>query len=430
MISHKHIVSIGKVVRHASRLRGGTGSALPGLVVEKLDPDFAARTLANLPQGVVVVTGTNGKTTTTKIICELLRAHGLHVFTNQTGSNFTRGIIASLLKEVDRSGTLSADIAVLELDEAYAVHFVKRIRPRYALLLNVMRDQLDRFGEIDTTARLLQTVADTATDGVVLNKDDPLISRLVTELPHSLEIRMFGIAPKLRSLFPDDQQLYGHKPHAPVAKTTTRPGDVTLDKIDGSHAWFRFGNAKTPHRADLKLRGIYNMQNAASALCLARMVLGDTATPRSLIKALGQIMPAFGRGEALLIDGQPLEIILVKNPAGFRLALTSYKDTEARTMIAINDNYADGRDMSWLWDVDFSQLKHVAVVSGTRAYDMALRLQYDEVEVGQVEPSLASSLSILLKHPPSPRRIFCTYTAMMQLRKLLSKKHAVEAIDT
>src|SRR6478609_11301388 len=150
-------VPLGKLVRRVSRLRGG-GSALPGLVVERIDPGFMQRTLSTLPLGVAVVSGTNGKTTTTKMVVELLEGQKLKVFTNRTGSNLTRGVAAALLGEITSRGELNADIAVLELDEAHAVHFVKTIQPRYCLLLNVMRDQLDRFGEIDATAKLLKTV--------------------------------------------------------------------------------------------------------------------------------------------------------------------------------------------------------------------------------------------------------------------------------
>lgn len=164
---------LGKTVKKAAQIRGGSGSALPGLVIEKIDSDFVSRTLQQLPMGVALISGTNGKTTTTKIVVELLESQGLKVFTNRTGSNFTRGVAAALLGEVDLHGRINADIAVLELDEAYAVHFVKAIKPNYCLLLNVMRDQLDRFGEIDNTAKLLHNVAINTTKCVVLNRDDP-----------------------------------------------------------------------------------------------------------------------------------------------------------------------------------------------------------------------------------------------------------------
>ena len=173
-------VPLGKFVRRVSRLRGG-GSALPGLVVEKIDPGFMRRTLSTLPLGVAVVSGTNGKTTTTKMVVELLESQGLKVFTNRTGSNFTRGVAAALLGEVDWRGRLDADVAVLELDEAHAVHFVNKVPPRYSLLLNVLRDQLDRFGEIDKTAELLQHIASKTTGTVVLNREDPRVARIAPD---------------------------------------------------------------------------------------------------------------------------------------------------------------------------------------------------------------------------------------------------------
>nr|HMU12343.1 Mur ligase family protein [Candidatus Nanoperiomorbaceae bacterium] len=169
--------SLGKIVSKASRLRGGHGSALPGLVVEKVSPHFLRDALTNLPYGVVVISGTNGKTTTTKIVVELLRAAGLKVFTNPSGSNFTRGIASVAALEM-RRGRLDADIAVVELDEAHAVHFVRQVPPKYSLILNVLRDQLDRFGEIDTTAKLLAKVADQTTGTVVLNREDPLVAAI------------------------------------------------------------------------------------------------------------------------------------------------------------------------------------------------------------------------------------------------------------
>src|ERR1044072_29462 len=171
-MSKPYVTLLGKAVRKIAQMRGG-GSALPGLFVEKIDPDFIRRTLAQLPEGVVVVSGTNGKTTTTKMVVELLESQGLRVFTNRTGSNFTRGVAAALLGEVNNKGTLAADIAVLELDEAHAVHFIKTVPPRYSLLLNVMRDQLDRFGEIDAAAKMLADIASHTTEAVALNREDP-----------------------------------------------------------------------------------------------------------------------------------------------------------------------------------------------------------------------------------------------------------------
>lgn len=432
MMLQKQSIGLGKFVKKAMRLRGG-GSALPGLVVEKLSPKFLTNALSNLPYGVVVVSGTNGKTTTTKIVVELLKAHGLRVFTNPSGSNFTRGVVASLLDHVDNTGHLDMDIAVVELDEAHAVHFARAVPPTYALILNVFRDQLDRFGEIDHTAKLLGTVVESTTKGVVLNRDDELVRSLAVNTSKDIDLRYFGVSDTLLKLFPSDATMRGGANKKKAKENDKRPAvskdDVILSKLSGQKATFTTG--EVAKSASLRLAGIYNVQNAAAALSLTRMILGETFDAKRTYAALEEVRPAFGRGEAVTIDGEPLEIVLVKNPSGFRLSLASYKKKPATTMIAINDLYADGRDMSWLWDVDFSDFvtSGIPFVSGIRAYDMALRLQYDGVEVGQILPDTTAALTAFLASGPGPKRIFCTYTAMLALRRELAKLYPLEAIE-
>lgn len=438
-------VPLGKLVRTLSRLRGG-GSAFPGLVVEKIDPGFMQRTLSSLPHGVAVVSGTNGKTTTTKMVVELLESQGLKVFTNRTGSNFTRGVAASLLGDVDWRGRLDADVAILELDEAHAVHFVNKVPPRFSLLLNVLRDQLDRFGEIDKTARLLEHIAQKTTDTVVLNREDPRVARIANTLNvpgalHNPSVRYFGLDESLRSTFPNDDDMRTATT-GPSSPNTPAPGtagdvppapaaDVVLRRVGAQDADFEFDGETVT--TSMKLRGVYNIFNAAAALSLARAILGTGAvdTPK-LVKALGDVAPAFGRGESLTVDGQPLELVLVKNPSGFRLGLKSFPAGGYATMIAINDNYADGRDMSWLWDVEFESLREdgVEVLTGVRAYDMALRLQYDEVRFGTVETDITSALHVFIDGSRGkPKRIFCTYTAMLAIRRELAKITIVEVVS-
>jgi len=414
------VIILGKAVRYAARLRGG-GSALPGLFVEKISPDFIPSTLKQLPKGVVVISGTNGKTTTTKMVVALLESQGLKVFTNRTGSNFVRGVAAALLGDIDMKGKLDADIAVLELDEAHAVKFVEIIPPRYSLLLNVMRDQLDRFGEIDATARMLQKIAEATTETVVINREDSRVLKIADGL--SAEVRYFGLNNSLLSHFPSDDDLHGK-----TSKKSTRPNaDVTLKDFNDKGAAFSIAGKDfvTP----LKLRGVYNIFNSAAALALTRAIAPE-ASINSLLGALSIVTPAFGRGEVLTVGGQPLELVLVKNPSGFRLGLQSYDPKGYATMIAINDNYADGRDMSWLWDVDFTSLeKEPVYITGIRAYDMALRMQYDDAPVEKVETELTVALrDFIALHPDTPKRIYCTYTAMLALRKELSKITRVEVV--
>lgn len=416
---------VGKGVQKAAQLRGG-GSALPGLVVEKIDKQFLSRTLQSLPYGVVVISGTNGKTTTTKMVVELMRSQGLRVFTNRTGSNFTRGVAAALLEEVDSKGNLPADIAVVELDEAHAVHFVRQVAPRYCLLLNVLRDQLDRFGEIDYTAQLLHVIATHTTHGIVLNGDDPRLARSEFRTDTTAPIHYYGVNQHLAKLFPSDDAMRDGTT-APANRQAAY--DVELYDMRNNDITFRFD--QHDHTVTLKLKGSYNAQNAAGAIALTRCVLGERCDNSTMLTALAKVEPAFGRGETVTIHGHPCELVLVKNPSGFRLSLASFDPSRAATMIAINDQYADGRDMSWLWDVDFNSLRStgVAMISGVRAFDMALRLQYDEVEAQQIIPNLKQALAeFLASNTDRPLRIYCTYTAMLTLRRELNTYTKVNTV--
>ena len=429
---------VGKAVRLVSRLSHHGGSALPGKVVERIDPGFLARTLSGLPRGVVLVSGTNGKTTTTRMVASMLESLGLKVFTNPTGSNFTRGVVSALVSTLGLSGRLHADIAVLELDEAYAVHFVRQVKPRYALLLNVMRDQLDRFGEIDTTARLLGQVAQATTGTVVLNREDPRIASLAAQTPAQTGVAYFGLSDDLLTYFPTDDDMHasdrgadvgsaGSAPR-PVRHGHRLPAEVTLERVMDHRAAFRLDGRIL--ETDLRLEGVYNLYNAAAALALVRVVLEDREPDdAALMDALSKVTPAFGRGEVITYQGAPVELVLVKNPMGFRLALSSFDPAGQDTMIAIRDEYADGRDMSWLWDVDFTSLRDtgVAMVSGTRAYDMALRLAYDQVPTEAIETDLDRALTAFLEvHPGRPKRIYCTYTSMLRLRSALGRITSVD----
>jgi UDP-N-acetylmuramyl tripeptide synthase len=499
--------ALGKMVRWASRLSRHGGSALPGQVIERFDRGFLARTLAELPYGVVLVSGTNGKTTTTRMVASVLESLGLRVFTNPTGSNFTRGVVSALLGEVDLKGRLDADIAVLELDEAYAVHFVKQFRPRYSLLLNVMRDQLDRFGEIDNTARLLSHVAQATSGTVVLNREDARIAHLAADVPHDTKVAYFGLVNSLRVFFPSDDDMHASDmaqgesnaadrsasartgsdvfasarsgmPAPGVRDTgsprlnlgraafesTAQPADVVLKHVGDHEAEFLIDGRAVS--TSVKLEGVYNLFNAAAALAVVRAVAADSAADNAgaadsagdgdsassdngrainvsaidtsainasderLMHALAQVTPAFGRGEVIDVNGTPVELLLVKNPMGFRLSLASFPPENHDTMIAICDEYADGRDMSWLWDVDFGSLRGegVAMVSGTRAWDMALRLEYDQVPVGQTDTDLEQSVeSFVTANPGRPKHMYCTYTAMLRARSALS--HFAQVAD-
>ena len=408
----------------SSRLRGGHGSALPGLVAEKINPDFLDKILGELPYGVAIISGTNGKTTTTKMVTELLRAAGLRVFTNPSGSNFARGVASSAIREM-RRGKLNADVAILELDESHALQFAKKIAPRYALLLNVSPDQTDRFGGVEAVAKLLSGVAERATVSVVLNREDPLISKIPAQ-----NRKFFGYSPAVARMFGGD-------------RCASRVGaEVVLESFDKNVAKFNIGSAK------LQLNGVHNAFNAAAALTLVKEMLSSSSSGLSrgpicddmdcrnksgndkvafnaqkMLAALSKIEPAYGRGETLTIDGQPLTLNMIKNPASFRLSLAGQYDPNSATMIVINNRVSDGRDVSWLNDVDFSVLKSVSVVGGMCATDMVRVLKSQNVSVGEVGTDLSTTLQNFLdQNPDRPKQIFASYTAIMEIRDMLEKK--------
>lgn len=415
----KSSVILGKAVRIASRLKGG-GSALPGLIVEKYDKNFLNDVLSKLPDGIIVISGTNGKTTTTKMVAELLESLGLKVFTNKTGSNFVRGVISEIIGNIKKF-KFDYDIAVIELDEAHAIKFIEQVKPDYTLLLNVLRDQLDRFGEIDTTAKLLTEIAKNTKKTVILNQEDPLVSSIAFSLPSSKKVVYFGYSKELASFFPNDEELHNGK-IIPL-KSTKKPF-VELHSFSKNKVTYII--KQKSYSTKMSLTGVYNYFNAAGALATVLSIYRD-ADIKQLMNSLGEVSAAFGRGEVLNINGVQVELILVKNPSGFTSSLKSQYDPKADMMIAVNDHYADGRDMSWLWDVDFSDINNVSVISGVRAYDMALRLQYNGVKFKNVNTNIKKSVSALFDSK-NKKQIFATYTAMLEIRKILGKMDEVKDI--
>jgi UDP-N-acetylmuramyl tripeptide synthase len=410
-------VWLGKLTLLALRMLGRRGNALPGLVVEKVFPRYLARAMARLPEGVVVVSGTNGKTTTTKMVATVL-GERLRVLTNDTGSNFVRGAITATIEHAGWSGRLPYDVAVFELDEAWAVRFVERVAPRRALLLNVMRDQLDRFGEIDATARLLGKVAAATTGQLVLNRDDERIAALAAGAVAT--VSYYGVSPALRELFPNDEELYGGPVHV-----SDVPAVVELQALPApAHPTATLRIDGADHDVVLRAEGPHNAQNACGAAALALSFGFDAA---AVAAGLAHVSPAFGRGQTFTVDGRQVTLQLVKNPAGFRQTLrTLDAGAPDAVVVAINDDYADGRDVSWLWDVDFSALAPLPSrrsTSGTRAADMAVRLRYDDVAVDEIEPDLEKGVRAAVAAVPVDARVivFSTYTAMWELHSVLQR---------
>jgi UDP-N-acetylmuramyl tripeptide synthase len=394
-----------KTIYKVMRIRGSHGAALPGLVAEKINPGLINK-LTKLPEGIIVVSGTNGKTTTTYLLAKALQQMGKKVFTNHSGSNMTRGLLASIVRFSSARGTLDYDIAVLEIDEAYAAKLAPLLKPRAAILTNVLRDQLDRFGEIDHTARLLFKFAESCREAVIYSASDSRL-RSIPDAKMSARAVSYGFDGELVSHFPDDDSLYSAQKRSLPDKL-----DYMLKSADETRC--EIATISGPVRLDrARLPGWHNVLNLTAVYALISELYGPQDP--QLFEGL---RPPYGRGEVISIGDTQLTLQLVKNPSGFRTAMDVEPDSPA--LIVINDNIADGRDVSWLWDVDVDSigLRKSVATSGSRAYDMAVRLHYSDIEPVFVEPNIRLALERFISENKSGV-IFLTYTSMLQSRKII-----------
>lgn len=409
-------IALGRAAGRLSRRLGRGGSALPGLVAERVDPRTIERLAAPLPGGVVVVTGTNGKTTTTKMLVAMLEGEGRRVVTNPTGSNLARGIATRLIEVASRRGRIDADVAVFEVDEAAVRSLAPRLRPQVIVVTNLARDQLDRFGELATTAA--HAAAAVRHAGVaVLNADDPLVADMAGGAEAA---RFFGGAPGIRQAMPHDSGLYGPDEAAP------RPAvDLCLERAEpeGDGQVIELATAAGERAsARLQVPGPFNGYNAAAAV-LAALELGVPL--ERAVGALEEVRPAFGRGQVVEYRGRRVKLLLVKNPAGFNQAirLLGALPPGAPVLVAINDLDADGRDVSWLWDArveDLAGTGHRFGTAGIRAYDMALRLKYAGLGAWS-ETDFPAALARFVEEIPEGGvgYLVPTYTAMLRFLDLL-----------
>lgn len=437
--------SVGKAVLGLRRLSRGGGSALPGLVAERIDRNLVGDLAQQLPEGVIVVTGTNGKTTTTKMIVTILEAQGKRVLTNRSGSNLSRGVASALIERAAWRGRLQEDIAVFEVDEASMPVTCEQLRPTTVVVNNLFRDQLDRYGELDTTAgvigRAVATLDGNAT--VCLNADDPLVASLARYAERA-EVRWFGNdaatvarldhdaasdsdhCPLCGHALDYERAYYSHLGHyrCPEGHVTRPSPEVSLrsfEPIEDHSSELIVDVEGDPIAVHLPVPGLYNAYNALAALCAVRsrgLALSDAAV------ALTHVTAPFGRVEDVILEGRHLQLLLVKNPTGFNQIIQTFlSEKGTNLMLVINDGFADGRDLSWLWDVAVEDIAECNFVlcSGTRAADMALRFKYAGV-VADVFPDVDRAVAELVRRTPAGERVevLLNYTAMLELRAKLS----------
>jgi len=381
---------IGRLVRLAVRLvRPGGGSALPGLVLSKLAPHLLYKTLGSFEQGLVVVTGTAGKSTTTKMLVAIARAHDLEVFTNPSTANIEQGFFSTIIKQGNLFGQVPGSIAIIEMDEGHAAQVVANVKPKVSLILNVFEDQLDRFIDPALVRDKLLAVAKATTGTVLLNADDQNCLLIAAELSQS-ETKFFGISSQVSNAAKSKlnyaptylPQLPTPAANAEVVGLNERNVSV---EIAGNSASF-----------DLPSRGLHFALDAVAALAAAQSILGDSFDVLLASKVLNELPPVFSRGEIREVNGEQVEFILVQNPPSMQLNLDNLAPELEQVFFAIG---RDVHDPSWMWTVDLANLRHVSVVTGFNYADTALLLRYNEIPVDSVEADYFEAIDEFFKLP-------------------------------
>ncbi|MCU1417243.1 MAG: UDP-N-acetylmuramyl tripeptide synthetase, partial [Schumannella sp.] len=409
-------VLTGRAIRVLARLRGG-GSAFPGRVALLIAPGFLQRAVSRLPLGVVFVSGSNGKSTTTGMLTGVLRAHGVDVFTNPSGANLPQGIASAILADAPLDGRLRHEIAVLEVDEAFGPGLAKRLVPHSVLLINVQVDQLNRFYEPDRVVGMLESFAGVATRHLVVNADDHNLVALAHRLSASgAELSAFALAPEL--LAESSWLARGDNPALATATPTQLPAATVVTAASGATATISVDG--TPVAVALPARGLHNAVDAAAAFAMARALLGDRFDPELGARGLAAMETVYGRGEVLKTPaGEELEILMMKNPPSLQVNLDALAEAPEQVFVAIDEGTPDP---SWVYGSDLSKLTHVDVLSGTKCWQFATRFAYDDIDVHAVEPELAPALKRFLEMPPpvhGRKTLIVNYEQMMLIRKHL-----------
>ncbi|CAN5872881.1 MurT ligase domain-containing protein [soil metagenome] len=427
---------------------------MPGVVARKLAPGALRSLSQRLSLGSVAITGTNGKTTTTRMVDVISRTAGVNAVNNSTGANLITGVTAALVLDSDLAGRPRSEMGLFEVDEASLPGVAAAARLKVLAVLNLFRDQLDRYGELAYTGKVIVSAFEhLPSEGVVaLNADDPLVASLgrsasnpvyyglddpeldtgsLQHVADSKDCPICGTALEYEIVYMghvgvfDCPQCWFIRPNPKYCATR-----VTLNGARGCEFVLQTPNAEL--EIEIQLPGLYNVYNAVAA---ATVAMEAGITPDHVIRGLKEFGGAFGRVERVQAGENEAFLLLIKNPVGFNEILRTFvTGGEAKNvLIAINDNHADGRDVSWLWDVDFEMLADAVdegrtgglspfMVSGLRAEDMAVRLKYAGLPVGAVIPDCQDAISAALAATPAGETLYVlpTYTAMLEIRKTLS----------
>ncbi|THG32955.1 MurT ligase domain-containing protein [Naasia lichenicola] len=382
-------VLIGRAARAAARIRKpGGGSAVPGLVVNRIAPGFLGSVLSSFPEGLVVVSGSSGKSTTTKMLVTVLEAHGKRIFTNPSTANISQGLTSALLERASLTGRIDADLAVLEMDEGHGALLSPRFTARSVLLTNVMTDQIDRFHDSEKVLGMLGRIASRAQESLVLNGDDAMLEKLAERVAAPVSIECFGVGVEVFDAVP------GGLGYAETTPERVGDGGTIVTAVKGRSASIAFDEAI--HQVTLPARGVHYAVDAAAALAAARSLLGDAFDPAVALAAISAMQAVFGRGEVVTVRGKQVEFVLVQNPASFQLNVNELDEGLDQVLVAMGSDVADP---SYFWPVDASRIGRARIVSGSKANEMALQLAYQGVQVDEVDPDLPAALDRFLALP-------------------------------
>lgn len=437
---------VGKGMSGLLKLAGRKGTTFPGKVALSIDPKLMGKLSTQYSDGIVMVTGTNGKTTTANLLASILRATGKEFAFNQAGANLVTGITGALLENTHWSGWSKVKLALLEVDEATVPKLCQQVTPNIAIITNFFRDQLDRYGELDTTVKLVRDAIPSETD-LVLNADDPLVAQIGKGRIHTLyygvertpeskvessETREARFCPSCGEVLEYSLFHYGQLGiySCPQCGYKRPEPPVLAEEVQSEDSGLKFRVGITLYT--IGLQGYYNLYNALAALAAAkRLGIKD----RDIERGLRSFVPQAGRMEQFFLPEGNVTLTLVKNPTGFNQVLHTLfhiQERPVRLLIAINDLAADGRDISWLWDVDFevlgekSPLIQNIVCSGLRAEDMAVRLKYAGVPVNkiEIEHSFEAALTRVQDGREAQETVYIlpTYTALFPMRDILTQR--------
>jgi UDP-N-acetylmuramyl tripeptide synthase len=445
-------VAAGKLTAGTIRRLGrGGGTTLPGRVGSRIDRRALEKLSHGLRQGSLVVAGTNGKTTTASLLRTLIEATGARVVGNRAGANMVSGLTAAVIEDSHLDGAARSQVGVFEVDEASLPAVVEATTPRVVIVTNLFRDQLDRYGELESSAAAIASAlaALPAASMVVICADDPAVAYLGRDL--RAQVKYFGIGdpgqgqtslphaadskfcPRCGQPFDFSRVYVGHMGHyrCPTGDFERPAPDLTADRVEFSglerQVLTMSGLGLDAQRVEVPLSGLYNTYNILAAVAGA-LVIGVPMS--TLATAMLDFQPAFGRLERVDVDGRILHLLLAKNPAGFNEVLRASRVLGGgrHFVVAVNDRIADGRDISWIWDVDFELLRDAerVVLSGDRALDLRIRMKYAGLPMDRVEvvESPTDGVDAALRLAGGGNEVFIlpTYTAMLDLRAEMARR--------